>query len=148
VSSRRARRLGSAAPALAVALAAVACLAVPVMTEAAVAKPGKSIAQRLTRAGYPVTAEQDGGSLAAMDVHIPGTKATSTSPGGNVSIYVYRSASDAAKVLRTFDSMLRKHPNYLRVTLIGAHLYVGTVERPAVLPVATYNQIVAAAEGR
>jgi hypothetical protein len=118
------------------------------MTEAAVAKPGQSIAKRLTRAGYAVTTQQSGGSLAALSVHIPGTKATSTSSGGDVSIYVYRSATDAAKVLKTFGSMLRKHPNYLRVTLIGPHLYVGTVEMPAVLPVARYNRIVAVAEGR
>jgi hypothetical protein len=105
---------------------------------------GDAIEKRLEAAGYLVSQGQVGTgnppATKALRVALPG--------GGDVTIYTYTSASDAVAAAKPFASVEHQFPKQFQLARVGDHLYVGTVQQPAVLPVAAFNKLVKAAEGQ
>lgn len=98
---------------------------------------------RLEGAGFTVREGEAGsGDPAPMQA-----LATSLSPGDGT-LYVYSSASDAARARKSFASLERSNPNQVRVEVVGAHLYVATIQEPARLSTARFTKFVDAGEGR
>lgn len=111
-------------------------------TTVASASPADSIRSRLDAAGFAV--EEGAGASgnpalqAELDVSLGAAKVT---------IYVYASDTDAAKVRGEFRPIERQKPKQIEVRRVGRTVYVGTIEEPASLPMGKFNRVVAVGGG-
>ncbi|HET6494688.1 MAG TPA: hypothetical protein VFH61_04880 [Thermoleophilia bacterium] len=101
-------------------------------------KAAKKIQQELKKAGFNSSRARPGSDRpkpeAALEVKLSG--------GGQLKIFIYSSSGNAKQAAKSFDPVERQAPDQIEVQVSGEKLYVGTVEEPAVLDTAQFQQIV------
>jgi hypothetical protein len=117
----------------------------PTQTPAA-PKPPDPVAPlrtRLEKAGYTVQDEDVGSGTPRPE----GALSVALGHGGQVTIYVYGSYTDAAKSEVSFIPVEKKNPAQIAVISKGKNVYVGTIQEPATLPLVKFRKVIATAEG-
>jgi hypothetical protein len=102
-----------------------------------------AIRGRLETAGFTVEA----GDLGSGEPTPEGALDVALDKGGEVTIYVYSSAADAARSEADFKPVEKESPDQIEVDVRGSVVYVGTIEEPAKLPTSEFQRVVDTAEG-
>ena len=103
---------------------------------------------RLARAGYAVTREAVGSGRPVPIGVLNVAKRRAGAGAFGVTVYVFRTAPEARTARRAFGPVEKSNRKQIEVEVVGPDLYVGTIEEPAVLPLAEFEKLVSAAEGR
>lgn len=106
--------------------------------------PVESIRVRLEKGGYDPQDEE----LGSDKPHPEGALTVPIGGGGQVTIYVYRTYTDAARSEVSFIPVEKENPDQIEVTSEGKDVYVGTIEEPAKLAIPKFRKVIATAEGK
>jgi hypothetical protein len=77
-------------------------------------------------------------ALAALELPLQG--------GGQITVYAYRRAVDAAEKAAEFRPYARRYPDNFRVVVKGTTVYLGTADPPETVDEAAFGEAVLTAE--